>query len=101
METKNKTKKTEKSGTWMELVHIFSASILSKVGDSISAKVQAWVKDLRRRTLGALFLLIGLIFILICVALYVNTFVSEEASWIGYGFVGILVLIAGYILSKK
>lgn len=101
METKKKTKKTESNGSWMELAHIFSASILSKVGDSISAKVQAWVKDLRRRTLGALFLLIGLIFILICLALYVNTFVSEEASWIGYGFVGILVLIAGYALSKK
>lgn len=101
METKKKTKKASQGGAWSELTHTFAANILSRVGDSISAKVHTWIKDLKRRTIGALFLLIGLIFILICLALYVNTFVSEEASWIGYGFVGILVLIAGYLLSKN
>jgi len=101
MEKKTKTKKTKKESNWKDLAQVFAGNILSKVGDSISAKVQSWIKDLRRRALGALFLLIGLIFILVCVALYINTFVSEEASWIGYGFVGIMVLVAGYLLSKK
>lgn len=101
METKKKTRTKEKGGAWKDLIQVFSASILSKMGDSISAKVQAWIKDLRRRALSALFLMIGLIFILICLALYVNSFVSEEASWIGYGFVGILVLAIGYFLSKN
>ncbi|MDY0302307.1 MAG: hypothetical protein RBR98_00785 [Candidatus Moranbacteria bacterium] len=102
METKNKTKKKKESGgAWKELGQIFTANILSRVGDTISTKVKNWTKDLKRRALGALLILIGLIFILVCVALYVNTFVSEEASWIGYGFVGILVLGAGYLLSKN
>ena len=102
METKKKkNSKEEKSGAWKELAQIFTSNILSKVGDSVSAKFRSWVKDLKRRTLSALLLLIGLIFILVCAALYVNTFVSEEASWIGYGFVGILVLGAGYLLSKN
>ena len=102
METKNKTKKKKEfGGAWKELGQIFTANILSRVGDTISTKVKNWTKDLKRRALGALLILIGLIFILVCVALYVNTFVSEEASWIGYGFVGILVLGAGYLLSKN
>ncbi|MEF3692083.1 MAG: hypothetical protein V3574_03465 [Candidatus Moraniibacteriota bacterium] len=102
METKSKTKnKKESGGAWKELGQVFTANILSKVGDTISTKFKNWTRDLKRRALGALLILIGLIFILVCVALYVNTFVSEDASWIGYGFVGILVLGAGYLLSKN
>lgn len=102
METKKENKKKkEKGGTWRELSQFFTASILSKVGDSISVKFKHWIKDLKKRTLGALLLLIGMIFILICVALYVNTYFTEESSWIGYGFVGILVLGVGYLLSKN
>lgn len=96
-----KIKKEETNSAWKELTQNFVSNILTKMGDNISAKVQVWFNDIRRRTLGALLVLIGLIFVLICVALYVNTFVSEEASWIGYGAVGILVLMAGYFLSKK
>lgn len=96
-----KTKKEETNSAWKELTQTFVSNILTKVGDNISIKVQAWFNDIKRRTLGALLVLIGLIFVLICVALYVNTFVSEEASWIGYGAVGILVLMVGYFLSKK
>lgn len=96
-----KTKKEETNSAWKELTQTFVSNILTKVGDNISTKVQTWFNDIRRRTLGALLVLIGLIFVLICVALYVNTFVSEEASWIGYGAVGILVLMVGYFLSKK
>lgn len=96
-----KTKKDESNSAWKELTQTFVANILTKVGDNISAKIQVWFDDIKRRTLGALLTVIGLIFVLICVALYVNTFVSEEASWIGYGVVGILVLMVGYFLSKK
>ncbi|EKE21285.1 MAG: hypothetical protein ACD_7C00298G0004 [uncultured bacterium] len=100
MKTKKDSKK-EESSPWKEMTQTFVANILTKVGDNISAKVQTWFNDVKRRTLGALLVLIGLIFVLICVALYVNTFVSEESSWIGYGAVGILVLMVGYFLSKK
>lgn len=96
-----KTKKEDTNSAWKEMTQTFVANILTKVGDNISTKVQAWFNDIRRRTLGALLVLVGLIFVLICVALYVNTFVSEEANWIGYGAVGILVLVVGYFLSKK
>ncbi|MFZ2154197.1 MAG: hypothetical protein WAV16_03115 [Candidatus Moraniibacteriota bacterium] len=100
METKKKIKK-EESSPWKEMTQTFVANILAKVGDNISAKVQSWFEDIRRRTLGAVLSVIGFIFVLICIALYVNTFVREEASWIGYGVVGILVLMVGYLLSKK
>lgn len=100
METKKKIKKEENS-LWKEMTQNFVANILAKVGDNISAKVQSWFEDIRRRTLGAVLSVIGFIFVLICIALYVNTFVREEASWIGYGVVGILVLLVGYLLSKK
>ena len=96
-----KTKKEKSSSAWKEMTQAFVGNILTKMGDNISAKVQIWFNDIKRRTLGALLTVIGSIFVLICVALYVNTFVSEEASWIGYGFVGILVLMVGYFLSKK
>lgn len=96
-----KKNKSEENSSWKDLTQFFVANVLAKVGDSVSAKIQKWFNDVKRRTFGALLLLIGLIFVLICLALYVNTFVSEEASWIGYGFVGLLVLSVGYFLSKK
>lgn len=97
-----KTNKEESSGSvWKEISQTFLAGIMAKVGGNISAKVQNWFKDIKRRTLGALLLLIGLIFVLVCLSLYINTFFSEEASWVGYGVVGIIILAAGYLLSKK
>lgn len=97
-----KTNKEESSGSvWKEISQTFLAGIMAKVGGNISAKVQNWFKDIKRRTLGALLLLIGMIFVLVCISLYINTFVSEEASWVGYGAVGIIILAAGYLLSKK
>ncbi|KKP68817.1 MAG: hypothetical protein UR66_C0003G0082 [Candidatus Moranbacteria bacterium GW2011_GWE1_35_17] len=100
MKTKKDSKK-EESSPWKEMTQTFVSNILTKVGDNISAKVQTWFNDIKRRTLGALLLLIGLIFVLVCVSLYINTFVAEEASWVGYGVVGILILGTGYLLSKK
>lgn len=96
-----KTKKEETNNAWKEMTQTFVANILAKVGENISAKVQNWFNDIKRRTLGALLSVIGLVFVLVCLSLYINTFFSEEASWVGYGVVGILILSTGYLLSKK
>ncbi|MDX9912985.1 MAG: hypothetical protein RBS77_00180 [Candidatus Moranbacteria bacterium] len=101
MKTKKESKKEEPNSAWKEMTQTFVANILTKVGDNISTKVQTWFNDIKRRTLGAILSLIGLIFVLVCLSLYINTFVSEEASWIGYGAVGMLILSVGYFLSKK
>jgi hypothetical protein len=100
MKTKKDSKK-EESSPWKEMTQTFVANILTKMSDNISAKVQTWFEDIKRRTLGAILSVIGLIFVLVCASLYINTFFSEEASWIGYGVVGILILSTGYFLSKK
>ncbi len=91
----------ENSSAWKAIVKTFVAGILAKATDNISVKVQDWFNDIKRRTLGALMVLVGLIFVLVCLSLYINTFFIEEASWVGYGVVGILILGAGYLLSKK
>lgn len=97
-----KTNKEESSGSaWKEISQTFLAGVMAKVGGNISTKIQNWFKDIKRRTLGALLLLIGLIFVLVCISLYINTFVSEKANWVGYGAVGIIILATGYLLSKK
>ncbi|MFA6183491.1 MAG: hypothetical protein WC682_00130 [Parcubacteria group bacterium] len=96
-----KTKKEETGNAWKDMTQVFVSNILAKVGDNISTKIQNWFNDIKRRTMGALLSVIGLIFVLVCFSLYINTFVSESANWVGYGVVGILILSAGYLLSKK
>jgi uncharacterized membrane protein YcjF (UPF0283 family) len=102
MKTKKETEKENNNGSaWKDLTQTFVTTMLAKVSDNISTKLQNWFNEVKRRTLGALMVAVGLVFILVCLSLYINTFFSEGASWIGYGAVGILILVVGYVLSKK
>ena len=95
-----KTKKVKSSG-WKEIVQIFVANMIARTSGNISEKIQEWFNDVKRKTAGLLFMSAGVIFILICLAIYINTIVNNESQWIGYGVVGAVVFLVGYFMVRK
>ncbi|MCD6149581.1 hypothetical protein J7J13_02210 [bacterium] len=95
-----KTKKV-KSNSWKEIVQIFVANMITRASGNISEKIQEWFNDVKRKTIGLLFMSAGVIFVLICLAIYINTIVDNESQWAGYGAVGAIVFLVGYFMARK
>lgn len=96
---KNKNKKEDKN----ELKNIlqgFVSNMLERFGNNISKKIALFINQLKRRTIGAVLLLIGAIFFLTSIAIMVNTFLGDELQWVGWSLVGFVAIIFGYVLSK-
>ncbi|HOW60865.1 MAG TPA: hypothetical protein P5548_03770 [Candidatus Moranbacteria bacterium] len=96
---KNKNKKEDKNEL-KKILQGFASNILERFGNNISKKIALFINQLKRRTIGAILLLIGAIFFLTSIAIMVNTFLSDELQWVGWSLVGFVVIIFGYILSK-
>lgn len=92
----NKQNKTD----WKNLVQGFVSDMLSRIGDNVSKKVHLFVIKLKRRTLGTILMLIGFIFFLISAAMLINIVLGNEFPWIGWGLVGLVVILVGYVIAK-
>jgi hypothetical protein len=96
MEPKHKEKKTD----WKSLVHGFVGDVLERLSDNISQKVHVFITKLKRRTAGAILLIVGSIFLLVSIALLINSFFSSEFQWIGWGLVGLIIVLIGRKMIK-
>lgn len=90
----------ENQNDWKGVIQGFVTNILERIGDNVSKKVHIFVTQLKRRTIGAVLLLIGSVFLLISIAILINSIISEEFQWVGWGFVGSVAILVGYIMSK-
>jgi len=100
--TKIKEKSDEINNTnWKIIVQSFVANMISRANDNISKKIQEWLGNIKRMTIGILLMFVGFIFVLICLVMYINVFIDNESQWAGYGIVGATVLIIGYLMSRK
>jgi hypothetical protein len=85
---------------WKSLVQGFVGDILERIGDNVSKKVHTFITQLKKRTIGAMLMATGVLFILIGAVMFINTVLVNEFPWIGWGLVGLVVLLAGYMISK-
>ena len=100
METKTKQKKASQSNDWKSLVQIFVGDMLERISDYVSKRIHTFIDQLKRRTIGAVLILIGAIFFLAGVAILINTIFINEFPWVGWSLVGLVTVLVGYRISK-
>lgn len=97
---KNKNEQENKNN-WKSLVQGFVADMLERIGDNVSKRIHLFITQLKRRTIGAILMLVGTVFFLASIAIIINTFLSSEFQWAGWSSVGLISILAGYIMSKE
>ena len=96
MEKKNKKNQSD----WKDLVQGFVGDILERISDNVSKRIHIFIDQLKRRTIGAILILIGSIFFLAGIAILINTILNNEYPWVGWSLVGLVVILVGYKISK-
>jgi hypothetical protein len=100
MEKKTKQKKVSKASDWKKLIQVFVGDMLERISDNVSRRIHTFIDQLKRRTIGAILILIGSIFLLSGVAILMNAILGNEFPWVGWSLVGLVTILVGYRISK-
>lgn len=100
MEKKTKQKKVSPANDWKKLIQVFVGDILERISDNVSKRIHTFIDQLKRRTIGAILILVGAIFFLAGIAILINTILGNEFPWVGWSLVGLVVILVGYRISK-
>jgi len=95
-----KKKSQTKQSDWKNLVQVFVANMLERVGDNVSKRMHEFAGKLKKRTIGGILIFVGFIFFIIGVALFINAIFSNQFPWLGWTVSGLVVALAGYVVSK-
>ncbi|MGQ9543353.1 MAG: hypothetical protein ACUVTM_04605 [Candidatus Bathyarchaeia archaeon] len=87
------------------LIELFSSTVVSRMLTDLDKSLKSYITDmvhgiLKRVILtiaGVTLSLVGVIFLFIASALYLNMYFHSE-PWMGWGIVGILIVVAGLLL---
>ena len=71
---------------------------IKRLSDNISGEVHKKMLKLKKKIAGSLLMVVGGIFLLIALALFINTLATP---WLGYLIVAVVILLAGYLLTKE
>ena len=93
-------KKKESGADWKKIVQVFVGDVLARVSDNISHRIELGIKKIKRKSIGLFFAIIGLIFLLISAAIFINTLLLGMAPWLGWGMIGILLVAIGYLMGR-
>ena len=96
MEKKNKKDQSD----WKSLIQVFVGDVLERISDNVSKRIHIFITQLKRRTVGAILILIGAIFLLAGVAILMNAILGNEFPWVGWSLVGLVIILIGYRISK-
>lgn len=100
MEAKEHKKESAKTD-WKGLVQGFVANMLESIGENVSRRAHVFIVQLKKRTIGAVLMLIGGIFLLCGIAILINSLLGSQFQWVGWGVVGIVIVAAGYVVTKE
>jgi surface polysaccharide O-acyltransferase-like enzyme len=100
VKTKQTKKPTSFGGDWKNLLHGFVGNMLDQLSENVSQKVQAWLKIVKRKTIGFFLILLGLVYFLSGVAMFFNAFFAKIAPGLGFVIVGVLILLIGVLMNK-
>lgn len=102
METKTKRhKKEDNHEDWKALVQGFVGNVLEQLSDNVSQKIQAWIKMLKRKTVGSILMVLGLLYLLIGLSIYFNSILNPILPGLGYVTVGILAILIGSLVANN
>jgi len=94
-----------KEGLLESIIEVFSSIVVGKVLTDLDKRVRDYFADFIRRIVKRIMLLvagvtvvvIGLVFLSVAVALYLNEFF--KSTWMGWGILGLVIVAAGIITS--
>ncbi len=92
-----------KTGLFETLIEILSSAMVGKVLSDLDTKLKDYATSFAQRIVRRIMLmvagftitLIGIIFLFVASALYLNEFL--KSAWMGWGVVGLAVLVVGLI----
>jgi hypothetical protein len=96
-----KTKKTANHNDWKNLVQGFVGNVLEQVSDNVSHKVNAWIKVIKRKTIGSILMVLGTLYLLIGLSIYFNSILGRIMPGLGYLTVGLLAILIGNLISNN
>ena len=100
MEKKTKQKKAPQPSDWKSLIQAFVGDVLERISDNVSKRIHTFIAQLKKRTIGAILILIGAIFLLAGIAILINAVLSNEFPWAGWSLVGLVAIFVGYRIFK-
>jgi len=94
-----------KEGFLESIIEVFSSVMVGKVLTDLDKRVRDYLADFIQRIVkrimllvaGVTVVLIGLVFLFVAVALYLNEFF--RSTWMGWGILGLVIIVAGIITS--
>ncbi|HHE46008.1 MAG TPA: hypothetical protein ENL05_01535 [Candidatus Moranbacteria bacterium] len=114
-EKKEKEEKKEngkENNVWKNIFQNFFLGIISRTENNLSNKIvetenrvlekaRQRINNLKKEIVGTLFIVLGIILVLACLIIYINTLVNNESQWVGYGIAGVITLLIGYFIIKS
>ncbi|HBI34315.1 MAG TPA: hypothetical protein DEA43_01815 [Candidatus Moranbacteria bacterium] len=99
--TTKQNKKETKSTDWKGLVQGFVGNMLEQLSENVTTRVHVWTKQMKRRAVGGVVMLLGATYFLTGLSDYTGSFFGENFPGFGYLLVGASALLIGYFVSRK
>jgi len=105
MTEKKENKNSAEHGTdWKEKIEGYLGEFAKNLAGGFAERIRVQLHNIyvsaQKHVLGMFFILVGFIFALIAIVIFINDFV-KISNGIGYAVVGIGVLLLGLIIIKK
>ncbi|NTV41238.1 MAG: hypothetical protein HGA61_03105 [Candidatus Moranbacteria bacterium] len=101
MENKEKNDENLNHGEWKNLIQGFIGNVFERLSDNVLVRIQNWSRQLKRRALGSIIMVLGVTYLLTGLSAYFESVLGILVPGLGYAAIGILAFLAGYLLSKK
>lgn len=79
----------------------FVTNVMEKVSDNVTHKVQVWTKQMKRRAVGGVVMVLGMTYLLTGISNYAEATIGKNIPGLGYVLIGAIALIVGYFVSRK
>lgn len=101
MATKTKQNDNSNHSEWKSLVQGFVENVLERLSDNVLTRVHNWTDRLKRRAIGSLVMVLGATYLFTGLSTYAEATLGKSNPGLGYGAVGVVALIVGYLVSRK
>jgi hypothetical protein len=98
--TKKSEKKTNQSD-WKNLIHGFVGNVLDQMSDNVSKKIQIWIKILKRKTIGSVLMILGVMYLFVGMSIFLNSILNPLFPGLGYMTIGVLAALVGFLVGNN
>jgi pilus assembly protein TadC len=93
-------KKSAQHNEWKNLSQGFVENVFEKLSDNVSQKIRSWVVMLKRKTAGFILTVLGVLYLLIGLSVFLNSILGPILPGLGYVTVGVLAILIGYLTAS-